>query len=145
MFKHVDSPEYLQIFGVSDASWSTKQRPVSGTVYMLGSTRNNRVSPLTWKSKTIINATKSVKDAETRAFSINAENSTHFARMVERLHFGSVANRLPVKCFTDSRPLLETIAFTRSPVNKDSIEVIRYLKDKLCWREVSSYSWVPST
>ena len=55
---------------------------MSGTIYMLGSTRCDKVAPLTWKSKSIIHATKSVKDAETRAFSVNAENSTHFARMV---------------------------------------------------------------
>ena len=111
---------------------------------MLGSTRNNNVSPLTWKSKSIVNPTKSVKDAETRSFSLNAENGTHFSKMIERLHFGDVKGRLPVRCFTDNKPLLETIASTKSPVNKDLNDVIRYLKDKLSWQEVTSYSWLPT-
>ena len=73
VFKHVDQKENLRIYGVSDASWSVKDRPVSGTVYMLGSTRNNNVSPLTWKSRAITGPTKCVKDAETRSLSSNAE------------------------------------------------------------------------
>ena len=142
VFKYVDSPKYLQIYGVSDASWSVKGSPVSGTVFMLGSSRSTRVSTLTWKSKTILNPTKSVKDAETRSFSLNTENSIHLSKMVERLHFGDVKKRIPVKCFTDNRPLLETIASTKSPANKGMLDVIRYLKDKLSWEEVSSYSWL---
>ena len=88
VFKHIDSKENLQILGVSDASWSATTRPVSGTIYMLGSIKNENVSPLTWKSKTIIKPTKCVKDAESRALSLNVENSPHFSRMVERLLFG---------------------------------------------------------
>ena len=144
VFRHVDIKENLQILGVSDASWSTKARPVSGTIYMLGSTKNENVSPLTWKSKTILKPTKSVKDAESRALSLNAENSPHYSRMVERLLFGDVKLRLPVKCFSDNRPLLETVASTKSPLNKDMNEDIRYLKDKLRWKEISSYSWLPT-
>ena len=90
VFRHIDDKEHLQIFGVSDASWSTKGRPVSGTIYMLGSSRNENVSPLIWKSKTILKPTNCVKDSESRALSLNAENSPHYARMVERLLFGDV-------------------------------------------------------
>ena len=111
---------------------------------MLGSTRNDKVSPLTWKSRTILNPTKSVKDAETRALSIVAGDSPHFARMIERLLFGTAKKRIPVKCFSDNRPLLETIASTKSPINKDLNDTIRYLKDKLSWEEVGSYSWLPT-
>ena len=107
---------------------------------MLGSIKNENVSPLTWKSKTILNPTKSVNDTETRSFSLNAENSSHFSKMIERLYFGDVKGRIPVKCFTDNCPLLETVASTKSPVNKDINDVIRYLKDKLSWKEVSGYT-----
>ena len=136
VFKHIDTKENLQIYGVSDASWSVKDRPVSGIVYMLGSTRTNTVSPLTWKSSAIQKSTKSVKDAETRALSLAAENSPHFARMVETQKTGFRVNK--------NKPLLETIASTRSPVNKDMNDAIRYLKDKLSWNEISSYSWLPT-
>ena len=111
---------------------------------MLGSTENDNVSPLTWKSKTILKPTKCVKDAESRALSLNAENSPHFSRMVERLLFGNVKSRFPVRCFSDNRPLLETVASTKSPLNKDMNGVVRYLKDKLKWGEVTSYSWLPT-
>ena len=111
---------------------------------MLESVRNNNVSPLTWKSKTILKPTQSVKDAESRALCLNAENSPHFSRMVERLLFGKATGKLPVKCFTDNRPLLQTVVSTKSPLNKDMKSVVRYLKDKLRWGEVSSYSWLPT-
>ena len=144
VFRHIDEKEHLQIFGVSDASWSNKGRPVSGTVYMLGSSRNNSVSPLTWKSKTILRPTSCVKDSETRALSLSAENSPHYARMVERLLFGEANLHIPVKCFSDNRPLLESVSSTRSPLNKDMGPVMRYLKDKLRWGELRSYSWLPT-
>ena len=64
--------------------------------------------------------------------------------MVERLLFGDVKQRLEVKCFADNRPLLESIASTRPPVNSDMADVIRYLKDKLSWGQVSSYNWLPT-
>ena len=52
--------------------------------------------------------------------------------------------RLEVKCFVDNKPLLESIASTRPPVNSDLQDIVRYLKDKLSWKEVSSYNWLPS-
>ena len=58
--------------------------------------------------------------------------------------FGTTKKRIPVKCFSDNRPLLETIASTKSPINKDLNDTIRYLKDKLSWEEVQSYSWLPT-
>ena len=72
--------------------------------------------------------------------SSNAEYSSKFARMVERLLFGDVKQRLEVKCFTDNRPLLESIASTRPPVNSDMNDFIWHLKDKLSWGQVSSYN-----
>ena len=144
VFRYVDTKDNLRIYGISDASWSIKERPVSGVVYMLGSKRNTNVSPLTWKSRAIISPTKCVKDAETRSLSSNAEFSSKFARMVERLLFGDVQQRLEVKCFADNRPLLESIASTKPPVNSDMNDVIRYLKDKLAWGQVSSYNWLPT-
>ena len=58
--------------------------------------------------------------------------------------FGNVKSRLPVKCFSDNKPLLETVASTKSPLNKDMNGVVRYLKDKLRLKEVTSYSWLPT-
>ena len=75
---------------------------------------------------------------------MSAENSPHFARMVERLLFGNVKSRIPVRCFSDNRPLLETVASTKSPLNKDMNGVVRYLKDKLRWGEITAYSWLPT-
>ena len=49
-----------------------------------------------------------------------------------------------MKCFYDNRPLLETLASTKSPLNKDMNAVIRYLKDQLRWKEITSYSWLPT-
>ena len=58
--------------------------------------------------------------------------------------FRDVKKRVQVKCFADNRPLLETIALTKSPINKDMNDVIRYLKDKLSWNDVNSYAWLPT-
>ena len=65
MFRKVADREDLITFGVTDAAYSKIERPVGGSLVMLGSRKSCAV-PLYWKSKTIRKTCNSTKDAETR-------------------------------------------------------------------------------
>ena len=144
MFRKVADKEDLITFGVTDAAYSKIERPVGGSLVMLGSKKTRTAVPLFWKSKTIQKTCKSTKDAETRGMSKNVMNATFSSRMVETLLFGDHAGRIPVKVFSDSNPLLETLGSTKKIENTDLIPEIRYLKDKLMNGEVSCYAWLRS-
>ena len=111
---------------------------------MLGSKKTRTAVPLFWKSKTIQKTCKSTKDAETRGMSRNVMNATFSSRMVKTLLFGDHAGQIPVKVFSDSKPLLETLGSTKRIENTDLIPEIRYLKDKWMNGEVESYAWLRS-
>ena len=64
--------------------------------------------------------------------------------MVKTLLFGDHAGQIPVKVFSDSKPLLETLGSTKRIENTDLIPEIRYLKDKWMNGEVESYAWLRS-
>ena len=66
MFRKVADREDLITFGVADAAYSKIERPVGGSLVMLGSKKTRTAVPLFWKSKTIQKTCKSTKDAETR-------------------------------------------------------------------------------
>ena len=107
---------------------------------MMGSKKSRCAVPLFWKSKTIRKTCNSTKDAETRGMSKNVMNATFSSRML----FGDCAGRIPVKVFSYSNPLLETLGSTKKIENTDLIPEIRYLKDKLMNEEVLCYAWLRS-
>ena len=111
---------------------------------MLESRKTRCAVPLFWKSKTIQKTCKSTKDTETQGMSKNVMNATFSARMVETLLFGDHAERIPVKVFSDSKPMLEILGSTKKIENTDLIPEIRYLKDKLMNGEVLCYAWLRS-
>ena len=144
VFRKVADREDLKIFGIADAAYSKIERPIGGSLVMLGSKKTDIAVPLFWKSKTIQKTCKSTKDAETRALSNNVMNATFSARTIETLLFGDHKGRIPVKVFSDSKPLLETLGSTKKIENTDLIPDIRYLKDKLMNDEMESYAWLRS-
>ena len=144
LFRRVGNREDLEIRGVSDAAYSTLKRPVGGRIVMLANKKNERVCPVSWKSVSIRATVLSTKDAETRSLAENAMSSTRVAKMIETLLFGNNQKRISVKNFADNRPLLESVASTRTCKNTDLTGIIRYLKDKLENGEVASYNWLPS-
>ena len=144
VFRKVADREDLITFGIADAAYSKMERPIGGSLVMLGSKKTDTAVPLYWKSKTIQKTCKSTKDAETRGLSKNVMNATFSARMIETLLFGDHTGRIPVKVFSDSKPLLETLGSTKRIENTDLIPEIRYLKDKLMNDEVECYAWLRS-
>ena len=110
----------------------------------MGSRKSRCAVLLYRKLKTIRKTCNSTKDAETRGMSKNVMNATFASRMVETLLFGDCAGRIPVKVFSDSKPLLETLGSTKKIENTDLIPEIRYLKDKLMNEEVFCYAWLRS-
>ena len=84
----------------------------------------------------------STKDAETHALFKSTSDAAFVASNVETLLFGDSKNRIKVESFTDSKPLLESIASTRIVENKFLVAEVNALKQLLEDGVVSSFTWV---
>ena len=113
VYSAVGVREELAIMNMSDASYLKAKDSVGGSLVMLGNTKNNKLVPLYWKSKGITKISTSTKDAETHALFKSVSDAAFAAANVENLLFGDNQNRIKVKSFIDSKPLLEMIASTR--------------------------------
>ncbi len=61
---------------------------------------------------------------------------------MEQLLFGKREKKLPIKLFTDSKPLLESIGSTHQVEEKMLRNSITDMKDSLYEKRVTSFSWL---
>ena len=127
-----------------DASFKTDDRSVGGMLILLGNEDLTKASPIMWKSKQIERVCHSSKDAETLAMSKLVDELTYISRQIETVMYGDYRKRIPVKIFSDSEPLLESIASTKQIDRKSLRMTIQDLKEKLMSGEVNSYQWLPT-
>ena len=111
---------------------------------MLANKEMTKASPIMWKSKQIDRVCQSSKDAETLAMLKMTDEITYISMQVETILYGDYQKRIPVKIYTDSEPLLESIASSKQIDRKNLRKVIEGLKEKLIDGEVTSYQWVPT-
>ena len=109
---------------------------------MLGNKNSNKVSPIFWKSKQIQKVCHSAKEAETRNIMTNVDTAVYLSAKLSLLLFGDNRSKIPVRIYTDSIPLLESIASTRQVEQKLLRNTMTDLKEKLIDGEVSAYSWI---
>ena len=69
---------------------------------------------------------------------------TYMSMQIETLLYGSYEKRMPVKVYTDSEPLLESIASSKQIDRKNLRRVIEGLKEKLVDGEIVAYQWIPT-
>ena len=100
-----------------------------------GTFRDNR------KIKQIQKVCHSAKDAETRNIMKNVDISVYLSEQLSVLFFGS-EKMIPVKIYSDSLPLLESIASSRQVEQRLLRNTMTDLKQKLVDGEISSYSWI---
>ena len=141
-FTRIDTKENLVLHVVGDASYRSDGPSIGGKLIMLGSKNSDRVNPILWKSKQIVNVCHSAKDAETRNILNLVEDGLYLAQQLSMLLFGSRELKIPVKVYTDSKPLLDSISSTKQVANKLLRNTMTDLKRKLEYGEVSSYSWI---
>ena len=128
-FSKIGKKEDLVIHAVGDASYKCDKN-------------SNKVSPIFWKSKQIQKVCHSAKEAETRNIMTNVDTAVYLSAQLSLLLFGDNRSKIPVRIYTDSIPLLESIASTRQVEQKLLRNTMTDLKEKLIDGEVSAYGWI---
>ena len=141
-FTKVSDINDLMLLGVTDASHINDGLSTGGTIIMMGNKKDKRVVPISWRSKTIKRVCHSAKAAETRSMVAILDDSQFYAGQMEQLLFGKSGKKLPIKLFTDSKPLLESISSTHQVEEKMLRNSITDMKDALYEKRVTSYSWL---
>ena len=134
--------EDLMLLGVTDASHINDGLSTGGTIIMMGNAKDKKVVPISWRSKTIKRVCHSAKAAETRSMVAILDDSQFYAGQMEQLLFGKREKKLPIKLFTDSKPLLESISSTHQVEEKMLRNSITDMKDSLYEKRVTSFSWL---
>ena len=109
---------------------------------MLGNRHSSKVNPLYWKSKQIQNVCHSAKDAETRNIMKLMDTAVYLSQQLSVLLFGEADHRIPVQIYTDSKPLLDSIASSKQVEQRLLRNTVTDLKKKLEEQFVSQYSWI---
>ena len=73
---------------------------------------------------------------------MNVDTAVYLSHQLSILLFGNVKQRIPVRVYTDSLPLLEIIASSKQVDQRHLRKTMVDLKQKLIDGEVSSYSWI---
>ena len=141
-FSVVGKKEDLVIHAIGDASYKSDGPSVGGSLIMLGNNKTSRVSPLYWKSKQIRTVCHSAKDAETRNVMKMVDTAVYLAQQLAVLLFGDGDHKIPVKVYTDSKPLLDSIASTKQVEQRLLRNMMTDLKRKLEDKFVAAYSWI---
>ena len=141
-FSVIGEREDLVVQSVGDASYKCDDQSTGGNLIMLGNRKTNKVSPIYWKSKKISKVCHSAKDAETRNIMMNVDNAVYLSHQLSILLYDDTKPRIPVKVYTDSLPLLESIASSRQVEQRPLRNTMADLKQKLIDGDVSSYSWI---
>ena len=144
VLKPVGSRNDLIVRSVSDAAFYMETPSVLGEIIMLANTKDDRVSPLFWKSKQVSRVCKSSKDAETRAGGKCVEDSVYLAQRVEMILFGNSDKRIKVEVHVDSEPLIESIRSTKRVENKALCKEVGAMKESMLLEEVCSFSYIQS-
>ena len=141
-FCRVGNKEDLVLHAVGDASFKSDGPSIGGRLVMLGNKYNDKASPLFWKSKQIQHVCHSAKEAETRNIMKLVDTSVYLGEQVAALLFGESIRNIPVKVFTDSKPLLDSIASTKQVEQRLLRNTMTDLKKKLETQLVAAYCWV---
>ena len=141
-FTRIGHKEDLVVHAIGDASYKSDGPSIGGSLIMLGSRNCTKVNPLFWKSKQIRNVCHSAKDAETRNIMTVVDTAVYMSQQLSVLLFGIGGKQIPVKIYTDLKPLLDSIASSKQVEQKLLRNTMTDLKMKLENRCVDNYSWV---
>ena len=139
-FSKVGRKEDLIIHAVGDASYKSDGPSIGGCLIMLGNKNSDRASPLYWKSKQIQKVCHSAKEAETRNVMTLVDTSVYLAEQLATLLFGDVRYKIPLRVYTDSKPLLDSIASTKQVEQRLLRNKMADLKQKLLDKSVTAFS-----
>ena len=141
-FTHIGNKQDLVLHAIGDASFKSDGPSVGGQLIMLGNKTTSKVSPLFWKSRQIKHVCHSAKEAETRNVMKLVDTAVYLGEQLSALLFGNVACTIPLHIYTDSKPLLDSIASTKQVEQRLLRNTMTDLKEKLERGLVTGYSWV---
>jgi hypothetical protein len=143
MFRKVGEKEDLVINGLADASYKMDDRSIGGDLVILGNRLTDVGVPVYWKSKTIKTVCNSAKAAETRSMMRLLDDAQFFALQLKQLLFSEDDSKsVPIKIFSDSKLLLESIGSIHQVEEKLLRNNITMMKDLLYSNIVKSFSWL---
>jgi hypothetical protein len=142
LFTKIGKKEDLLVSGLSDGSFKMDEKSVGGILVLLGNVKNDKTVPIYWKSKTIHTVCHSVKVAETCSMVKLMDDVQFFMMQIEQLLFGFYDKRIPIKIFTDSKPLLKSVGSIHQLEEKLLRNSITNMKDVLYDNIVQSFSWL---
>ena len=141
----------LSVKVYADASFCNsedKMRSTEGRVILLTNEKSGHVNVCSWKTKKISRVCRSVKAAETRSLEEALDDAINTARMVREIYSGSInlkaPEQLPVKAYTDSKTLWESLHNSRQCEEKILRCSIASMKELSELGMVSEVQWVPT-
>ena len=147
-FGHIGNFEDLKILTFTDASHLTveeKSKGVSGKIIFLSNKNESLVSPLHWKSKTIVQACTSAKAAETRAAYASCDDTVGLARSINEMYTGRRGeSQIETTLKSDSQSLKDTLYSTKQIEEKMLRPTILALKQMLFRKQIGRFDWVES-
>ena len=112
------------VVGIGDASLKTGDKVIGGVMLFLTNSLMTRASPIYWKVKQIDKVCHSSNNAESLNLLIMIEDSVYAASQLEQMLYGDVLRRIPIRLFTDSELMLESVASSKQIVKKTLMTVI---------------------
>jgi hypothetical protein len=142
-FGKIGPKEDLMFFGLADASYKMGDKAIGGDLVVLGNRRTDVGVPIYWTSKTLKTVCTSAKAAETRSLARVCDDVEFFAVQIRQLLFDDdMSVKIPIKIFSDSKPLLESIGSIHQVKEKMLRNEIALMKQLLYEGVVSSFSWL---
>jgi hypothetical protein len=143
MFRRVGKKEDLMVYGLADGSFKLDDRSVGGDLVILGNKSTLAGVPVYWKLKTIKTICHSAKAVETRSMTRLLDDTQFFTLQLRQLLFGNDEMKsVPIKIFSNSKPLLESIGSIHQIEEKLLRHDITKMKDSLYDGVVTSFSWL---
>ena len=146
-FSRLGKLDDLRIIAFTDSSYrndSEKVKSIGGRYIGLAN-KENLVSPITWKSKTIQQVCKSVKTAETRSLERGLEDGIYLSRMMKEIYTGKVSElQIPFEANIDSKTLHDSLQSTKQVDEKTIRHLIAWIKEQMEEEKVKAINWVAS-
>jgi hypothetical protein len=142
MFTKVGDIRDLVVFGLTDGSYKLGEKAVGGSLVVLGNKNSLEGVLLYWRSKTLKKVCTSAKAAETHSMTRHLNDVQFFTLQLQQLLNPNSEEKIPIRIFTDSKPLLESIGSIHQVENKLLRNNIQDMKDVLYQGIVFSFSWL---
>ena len=110
IFRRVAEKEKICVVGISDSYYNQEGHSVAGEIILLNKIDYEVVPPLFWKSGIIRKIFMSPKAVEMRGVMRLVDDTVNLKKQLTIL----MNKEIPLRIFTDSRPLIESIGSSSS-------------------------------